>query len=172
MLNMKKLPGRLKSFKGSTFSVLFVSAKMDNQWKACQTLGLSCREGCIWPSCVFMEKTKSCKGKHLQCYVCVGPNPLTELYGSYILHSIWCFLNFGLHIPRPRQEEPPAKCYAEVVIMNRISANSYDIVQAYSYSYRVLLLTLAIASTLMQIVPIVSSQSVYIITFILSPLYC
>ncbi len=34
------------------------------------------------------QKTKSCKGKHFQWYVCVGPNPLTELYGSYILHSI------------------------------------------------------------------------------------
>ncbi len=106
-----------------------------------------------------MEKTKSCKGKHFQWYVCVGPNPLTELYASYILHSKLCFLNFGLHIPRPRQVEPPAKCYAEVVIINRISANSYDIVQAYSYKVLelLLLLSLAITSTLMQIVPIISS---------------
>ncbi len=61
-----------------------------------------------------------------------------------------------------RQEEPPAKCYAKVVIMNRISANSYDIVQAYSYKVLglLLLLSLAIASTLVQIVPIISSLSV------------
>ncbi len=48
------------------------------------------------------------------------------------------------------------------------------IVQAYSYKILqlfLLLLLLAFASTLMQIVLIVSSQSVYIIKFILSPLY-
>ncbi len=36
MLNLKKLPGRLKSFKGSTFLVFFVSAKKEDQMKACQ----------------------------------------------------------------------------------------------------------------------------------------
>ncbi len=32
--------------------------------------------------------------------------------------------------PTAHQEDPPAKCYAEVVIIHRISANSYDIVQS------------------------------------------
>ncbi len=67
------------------------------------------------------------------------------------------FLKFWFTYPTPRQEEPPAKCCAEVEIIHIISANSYDIVQAYSYKVLglLLLLSLAIASTLVQIVPII-----------------
>ncbi len=40
------------------------------------------------------------------------------------------FLKLWFTYPTARQEDPPAKCYAEVEIINRISANSYDIVQS------------------------------------------
>ncbi len=59
------------------------------------------------------------------------------------------FLKLWFTYPTAHQEDPPAKCYAEVEIINRISANSYDIVQ----SSRTFTLAV-IASTLMQIVPI------------------
>ncbi len=92
---------------------LFISAGREDQRKACHGIW-------IWPSCAFTEKTKSCKGKHFQWYVCVGLSTLTELYCSYILHSMWYFLNFALHIPRPHQEEPPEKSPVEVVIIHTI----------------------------------------------------
>ncbi len=61
---------------------LFISAEKEDQRKACHGIW-------IWPSCVYTEKTKSCKGKQFQWYVFVGLSTLTEIYCSYILHSMW-----------------------------------------------------------------------------------
>ncbi len=138
----------------------FVSDGREDQRMACPGIW-------FWLYCAFTEKTKSCKGKHFQWYVCIGLSTLTELYCRYILHSIWCFLNFAYHTySTAPSERTSTKCHVEVVIIIQFnkSANSYNIILAYSYKILrllLLLLSVAIASTLMQIVPIVSSQCLY-----------
>ncbi len=129
---------------------------------------LVCGEGCnLAILCVYGEDQKQKKCKTFLMVRLCWSSPfdwnLRQLHFAQhmMFHKLW------FTYPTAPSGRPSSKVLRRSIITHRISANLYDIVQANTYKVLglLLLLSLAIASTLMPIMPIVSSQSVYIIHY-------